>query len=78
MIVNDSSCSNVRDSWNYHQLSWPFERALTQNVDLVRWAHMVEMFLARVEYKEIDISHCEKWVSTDFSSPNVDAIFPSK
>ena len=21
MIVNDSSCSNVRDSWNYHQLS---------------------------------------------------------
>ena len=28
MIVNDSSCSNMRDSWNYHQLSWPFERAL--------------------------------------------------
>ena len=29
MIVNDSSCSNVRDSWNNHQLSWPFERALS-------------------------------------------------
>ena len=38
MIVNDSSCSNVCDSWNYHQLSWPFERALSiWFVDYALW-----------------------------------------
>ena len=39
---------------------------------------MVEILLAKVECKEIDTNHWQKWVSTDFSSPNVDAISSSK
>ena len=40
---------------------------------------MVEILRAKVECKEIDTNHWQKWVSNDFSSPNVDAIsFPKK
>ena len=31
MIVNDI----VNDSWNYHRLSWPFERAFRQRIPIV-------------------------------------------
>ena len=39
---------------------------------------MVEILLAKVECKEIDTNNWNKCVSTDFSSPNVDAISSSK
>ena len=39
---------------------------------------MVEILLAKEECEEIDTNHWQKWVSTDFSSPNVDAISSSK
>ena len=29
VIVDDSSCLNTPDSWNYHKKLWPFERGLT-------------------------------------------------
>ena len=28
-MISVSSCSNARAIWNYHQLSWPFERGLS-------------------------------------------------
>ena len=39
---------------------------------------MVEILLAKIECKEIDTNHWQKWVSTDFPSPNADAISSSK
>ena len=39
---------------------------------------MVEILFAKVEWKEIDTNHWQKWMSTDFSSPKVDAISSSK
>ena len=39
---------------------------------------MFEILLAKVECKEIVTNHWQKWVSNDFSSPNVDAISSSK
>ena len=50
----------------------------TRNVNRVRWAHMVEILLAKAECKEMDTNHWQKWVSTGFSSPDVDAISSSK
>lgn len=32
MVVHDSLYSNARDSWNYDQLSWLFERGLTTSI----------------------------------------------
>ena len=55
-------------------LFWSWAR----NVNWVRWAHMVEILLAKIECKEIDTNHWQKWVSTDFPSPNADAISSSK
>ena len=39
---------------------------------------MVEILLAKIECEEIDTNHWQKWVSTDFPSPNADAISSSK
>ena len=39
---------------------------------------MVEILLAKVECKQIVTNHWQKWVSADFSFPNMDAISSSE
>ena len=39
---------------------------------------MPEILAREIECKDIDTNHLQKWMSADFSSPNVDAISSSQ
>ena len=58
MLVHDSLYSNARDSWNYDQLSWLFERGLTTSI---AWKGNLEWSFSSLLVQAVATAVIESW-----------------